>query len=85
MDLFREGQQRVARILQSALSSIHIPCDAWASSNYLATWGIMEHFTSEEGKLECPFLSLTEINGSHTGENQVNIFLGTLTSYNIRN
>lgn len=67
-DFFREGQRRVAMILQSALSSIHITCDAWTSSNHLAAWGMVGHFTSEEGKLECLRLSLTEIKGLHNGE-----------------
>ncbi len=43
----------------------------------------MGHFTLKEGKLECFLLSLTEIKGSHIGENQANIILATLTSYNI--
>lgn len=45
----------------------------------------MGHLTSEEGKLEFLHLSLMEIEGSHTGENQANMVLATLTSYNIRN
>lgn len=85
MDLFREGQRRVAIILQSDLSSIHITYDASTSSNHLAPWGMVGHFTLKEGKLECLLLSLTGIKGSYTGENQANMVLATLNSYDICN
>lgn len=51
MDLFTGGKRRVSRMLQVALSSIHITCDAWTTPNHLGAWGIVGHFTSEDGSL----------------------------------
>ena len=85
MELYQEGKQRVASILQAALSSIHITCDAWTTPNHIGAWGIVGHFTSEEGVLCDLLLSLSEQQGSHSGFNQAQMVLNTLTVYNIRN
>lgn len=85
MELYQEGKQRVALVLQAALSSIHITCDAWTSPNHVGTWGIVSHFTSEEGALYEVLLSVSEQQGSHSGFDQAQTVLNTLTSYNIRN
>ena len=85
MDLFTEGKWRISLMLQSALSSIHITFDAWITPKHLGAWGIVGHFTSEDGSLHDLLLSLTEHEGSHSGYNQAQLFLKTLTSYSIRN
>lgn len=85
MELYQEGKQRVALILQAALSSIHITCDSWTTPNHIGAWGLVSHFTSEEGVLCELLLSLSEQQGSHSGFNQAQTVLNTLTSYNIRN
>ena len=85
MELYQEGKQRVALILQAALSSIHITCDDWTTPDHIGAWGIVSHFTSEEGVLCELLLSLSEQQGSHSGFNQAQTVLNTLTSYNIRN
>lgn len=85
MELYQEGKHRVALILQAALSSIHITCDAWTTPNHIGAWGIVSHFTSEEGILCELLLSLSEQQDSHSGFNQAQTVLNTLTSYNIRN
>lgn len=85
MELYQEGKQRVALILQAALSSVHITCDSWTTPNHIGAWGLVSHFTSEEGVLCELLLSLSEQQGSHSGFNQAQTVLNTLTSYNIRN
>lgn len=85
MDLFTEGKRWISLMLQSALSSIHITCDAWTTPNQLGAWGIVGHFTSEDGSLYDLLLSLSEQEGSHSGYNQAQLILKALTLYNIRN
>ena len=85
MELYAEGKRRVSFMLQAALSSIHITCDAWTIPNHLGAWGVVSHFTSEEGLLRELLLSLSEQEGSYSGQNQARLVLKTLTSYKIRN
>ncbi len=85
MELYAEGKRRVSFMLQAALSSIHITCDGWTTPNLLGAWGVVSHFTSEEGLLRELLLSLSEQEGSHSGQNQARLVLKTLTSYKIRN
>ena len=85
MELYAEGKRRVSFMLQAALSSIHITCDAWTTPNHLGAWGVVSHFTSEERLLRELLLSLSEQEGSHSGQNQARLVLKTLTSYKIRN
>lgn len=85
MSLHAEGKKRVANMLQAAVSSIHLACDAWTSPNHRALFAIVAHFTSEEGHLQNIFLSLQEPIGQHTGENLSYLVLTTLNEYNIRN
>ena len=75
----------MALILQAAPSSIHITCNAWTTPNHIGVWGIVGHFTSEEGVLCDLLLSLSEQQGSHSGFNQAQMVLNTLTVYKIRN
>ncbi len=51
MELYTYGKRRVSFMLQAALSSIHITCDAWTISNHLGALDVVSHFTSEEGLL----------------------------------
>lgn len=85
MDLFTEGRRPISLMLQSAPSSIYITCDAWTTPNHLSAWGIVGHFTSEDGSLHDLLLSLSEQEGSHSGYNQAKFVVKMLTSYNIRN
>jgi len=39
--LFEEGKKRLRAILGSAVSEIHISCDAWTSPNYLSALAIV--------------------------------------------
>ncbi len=85
MELYAEGKQLVSFILQAALLSIYITCDAWTIPNRLGAWGLVSHFTSEERLLRELLLSLFKQQGSHSGQNQARLVLKTLTSYKIRN
>ena len=85
MELYAEEKRHVSSMLQAALSSIHITDNAWTTPNHLGAWGVVSHFTSEEGLLRELLLSLSEQEGSHSGQNQARLVLKTLTSYKIRN
>ncbi len=85
MELYTEGKRRVSFILQAALSSIHITCDVWTTANHLNAWSVVSHFTSEEGLLRELLLSLSEQEGSHSGQNQARLVLKSPTSYKIQN
>lgn len=85
MDLFCEGRQQVTIIFQSALSFIHITGDSYTSSNHPSAWRIVGHFAFEKRKVECLLLLLTKIKAPHKGENQTNMIIATLLSYDIRN
>ncbi len=68
MDLYEEGQRQMCLVLQEALSSIHIAGDGWTAPNALGIFGIVGHFTNEEGTLQALLLALVEVKGAHTGE-----------------
>lgn len=72
-------------MLQAAVSSMHLACDAWTSPNHRALFAIVAHFTSEESRLQSMLLSLQEPIGQHTGENLSCVVLTMLNEYNIRN
>ncbi len=69
MELYAEGKRRVSFMLQGALSSIHITCDAWTISNHLGALDVVSHFTSKEELLRELLLLLSEQEGSHSGQN----------------
>lgn len=83
IDSFFEGQYCVAIISQSSLSFIWMICNASISSNCLAAWIKVGHFTLEESKLAFVLLYLTEIKILLTGENKSKIVWAKLTYYNI--
>ncbi len=82
--LFQEGQKRLRHFLHSAISSVHITCDAWTSSNNLAFLGSVAHFIDEAGGLRTILLALKELQGEHSGANMAVIILDVLSVYAIR-
>ncbi len=79
MELYAKGKWRVSFILQAALSSIHITCDAWTTPNQLGACGVVSNFSSEEGLLQELLLLRSEQEGSHSGQNQARLVLKILT------
>ncbi len=47
--------------------------------------GVVSHFTSKEELLRELLLSLSQQEGSHSGQNQARLVIKTLTSYKIQN
>ena len=84
MSLYQEGQRRICLVLQDALSSIHISCDGCIAPNSLGIFGIVGHFTDEEGTLQALLLALVEIKGVHSGEQLATHMLTVLDEYHIR-
>ena len=84
MSLHQEGQRRICLVLQDALSSIHILCDGWTTPNALGIFGIVGHFTNEEGKLQALLLALVEVEGAHTGEQLAAHIFMVLDQYHIK-
>ena len=84
MSLYEERQRRICLILQDALSSIHISCDGWTTSNALEIFGIVGHFTNEEGRLQALLLALVEVEGAHTGEQLAAHMFMVLDQYHIK-
>lgn len=83
--LFEEGKRRIRQLLLNAISSVHITCDMWTSSNHLALLGIIGHFADEYGKRYAITLGMKEVSGSHSGKNQAEVILRLLDDYEIRN
>lgn len=61
LELFHEGQKRTRLMLQNALSSINITCDAWTSPNRLGMLAVVFHFVNKNVKLQTLLLFLKEI------------------------
>lgn len=77
-----ERNQVIARV-QSALSKIHFTVDLWTSPNKLPLVGIIGHYITENGDLCQSVLSLREIHGRHTGENQALIIVKVIAEFGI--
>ena len=85
MQLFWEEKQRVRSLLHTTISDIYITCDLWSLDNSLGLLGIVAHFTSENCQLQCLTLSLKELEGAHSGDNQAALILQSLNDFEIRN
>jgi hypothetical protein len=72
----------VRRVLQSAISHIHISLDIWTSPNRLLLLAICAHFTSYEFKRQKVLLALKPVYG-HSGEEQFKVLLPVLHDYGI--
>lgn len=82
--LYKEGQKRVRHLLSSSMTSIHVTCDGWTSSNRLGFLGVIAHFINERGALQTMLLALEEAIGSHSGENMTDIILKVAGAYGFR-
>ena len=85
LGLLAEGKQRLRHLLATAISDIHITCDAWTSPNRLGLLGVVGHFTGEDSKLHTVTLALKELEGEHSGQNQAAFVLDVLDDFGIRN
>ena len=84
MSLYEEGQRRICLVLQEALSSIHISCDGWTTPDAIGIFGIVGHFTDEEGRLQALLLAMVEVEGAHTGEQLATQMFNVLDQYHIK-
>ena len=72
----------IRRVLQSAISHIHISLDIWTSPNRLLLLAIYAHFTSYKFKRQKVLLALKLVYG-HSGEEQFKVLLPVLHDYSI--
>ena len=85
MILYEEGKRRLRHKLGAAITSIHITCDVWSSSNHLGFLGFVAHFIDDAGVSRTLLLSLKEIQGAHSGANMAAIILHTVRDFEFRN
>jgi hypothetical protein len=72
----------IRRVLQLALSHIHIALDIWTSPNRYLLLAICAHFTTYDGKRQKALLALQQV-PNHSGEAQFLILLLVLKDYDI--
>jgi hypothetical protein len=72
----------VRRVLQSAISRIHISLDIWTSPNRFLLLAIVAHFTSHDQKKRKALLALKQVAG-HSSDDQFAILLPVLEDYGI--
>ena len=66
---FKQAKPRIAKLLSTARSRIHLSFDLSTSPNCKALLGITAHWTSAEYKAEATLLAIRELKEEHTGEN----------------
>jgi hypothetical protein len=81
-EAWKKHKDVVRRILQAALSHIHISLDIWTSPNRWLLLAICAHFTSYDQKKQKALLALQKVPG-HSGEDQFSILLPVLQDYGI--
>ena len=81
-EAWKKHKDIVRRILQVALSHIHISLDIQTSPNRWLLLAICAHFTSYDQKKQKALLALQKVPG-HSGENQFSILLPVLQDYGI--
>ncbi|KAK9329339.1 fatty acid synthase [Lipomyces starkeyi] len=67
---YEAQKQQIKSEIQLALSKVHFTVDLWTSPNALAILSVIAHYISDSGQLKHSILSLMELDGKHSGENQ---------------
>jgi hypothetical protein len=82
--IYTQEKEHIKQGLQSALSSIHFTVDMWTSPNFLSMFGVIAHYTDENGQLSHAVLAIKEIDGEHSGENMAHSLMEVLDDYQIK-
>jgi hypothetical protein len=81
-EAWKGHQDTVRRVLQAALSHIHISLDIWTSPNRWLLQAICAHFTTYDQKKQKALIALKKIPG-HSSEAQLAILWPVLENYGI--
>lgn len=80
---YQQERAKVQQAMQSSQSKIHFTVDLWTSPNTKALMGLVAHYIGENGGLRQSVVSLRELNGQHTGDNQAQLIYTVLEEYGI--
>ena len=81
---FRGLQPHVAKLMQQAITPIHLSCDGWTSPHQtMAVLGVIAHFTSKAGIRMNHIIGLCSLEGSHTGSNMAEVIMEILWEYGV--
>lgn len=76
-------KQRIRALLSTALTRIHMSCDAWTCENAgKAYLGITVRFASAQGRHQF-VLAIKRLHGSHTGENMAEVMCSVAQDFDI--
>ena len=71
----------VQRSLSTALSRVHIICDAWTSPNGYAIWGIQAQYLDSKSDLQCITIGLERLQSSHDGRSLASVTYAAIEHY----
>jgi hypothetical protein len=81
---FTARQANITEELSQSRSSIHLSFDLWTSPHKQMTiLSVVAHFLQPDYTNQAILLALRRLEGSHSGENQAELILDTLRTYNI--
>jgi hypothetical protein len=81
LERYRTQKDSIKILLRTAITKIHVSCDAWTSGG-TAFLGITARFANSKGRQQL-VLAIKNIRGSHSGANMAEIFLATVQEYEI--
>lgn len=72
------------KVLLDDVNSVSFTIDAWTSTSCKSFYGITIHFIDDSWKMHSLALDFVASHGKHTGKDIANIFVTTLTEYNLK-
>lgn len=81
---FKQKQEHLKNMLQSAKSRIHITTDTWHSPSSTELQAINAHFVDEHGQLRKALLNLAELGDGHSGGAVAKHVLQALAFYGVK-
>ncbi|KAL1582101.1 hypothetical protein WHR41_09225 [Cladosporium halotolerans] len=81
---FKQKQEHLKNMLQSAKSRIHITTDTWHSPSSTELQAINAHFVDEHGQLRKALLNLAELEDGHSGRAVAKHVLQALAFYGVK-
>jgi len=69
MDDWKRHKGIITALLNSINGQVHISFDLWTAQNLISLNGIVAYFIDEDARKRTFLLGLTQVEGSHSGEN----------------
>ncbi|KAF5120944.1 putative AC transposase [Metarhizium anisopliae] len=85
LEAFNKRKEHLTGVLARSVSKIHFSFDLWTSPNHLALLGVVAHFIDEFGQNQSILITIRQLHGSHSGENQAEVIKEVIQEYNLEN